>query len=369
MNRRTFLASSVAVPAAATLAGFPGLTFAQQSEFDPKPGQMWRAFEVTTRVEVAKPAGITRVWVPVPSVDESWQRTMGNSWTGNASTMKLVHDQKYAAGMLYAEWPEGQQAPLVELTSRFATRDRALDLSSPGKVEPLPAGSRDFYTAPTELMPTDGIVQQTAREIIQGRRTDLEKARAIYDWIVENTFRDPKTRGCGVGDIKSMLETRNLGGKCADLNALYVGLARSVGLPARDVYGVRVAKSQFGYRSLGAGTENITRAQHCRAEVWLAGHGWVPVDPADVRKVVLEERPQPTTLADPLVPAVRRRLFGAWEMNWLAYNVAHDLALPGSSGPKVGFLMYPQAETAAGRLDSLDPDNFKYTITAKEIAA
>ena len=85
-------------------------------------------------------------------------------------------------------------APLVELTSRFATRDRALDLSSPGKVEPLPAGSRDFYTAPTELMPTDGIVQQTAREIIQGRRTDLEKARAIYEWIVENTFRDPKTR-------------------------------------------------------------------------------------------------------------------------------------------------------------------------------
>ena len=34
---------------------------------------------------------------------------------------------------------------------------------------------------------------------------------------------------------------------------------------------------------------------------------------------------------------------------------------------KVAFLMYPQSETAAGRLDSLDPDNFKYTITAKEV--
>src|SRR5256885_5737844 len=89
-----------------------------------------------------------------------------------------------------------------------------------------------------------------------------------------------------------MLETGNLGGKCADLNALYVGLARASGLPARDVYGVRVAKSQFGYRSLGAGTANITRAQHCRAEVHLAGFGWVPVDPADVRKVVLEEKAQ-----------------------------------------------------------------------------
>jgi len=33
----------------------------------------------------------------------------------------------------------------------------------------------------------------------------------------------------------------------------------------------------------------------------------------------------------------------------------------------VGFLMYPQAETSDGRLDSLDPDNFRYEITAKEI--
>jgi hypothetical protein len=57
------------------------------------------------------------------------------------------------------------------------------------------------------------------------------KARRIYEWIVDNTFRDPKTRGCGIGDIASMLKTGDLGGKCADLNALYVGLARAVGLP------------------------------------------------------------------------------------------------------------------------------------------
>jgi len=31
--------------------------------------------------------------------------------------------------------------------------------------------------------------------------------------------------------------------------------------------------------------------------------------------------------------------------------------------------MYPQAETAAGRLDCLDPDTFRYTITAKELTA
>jgi transglutaminase-like putative cysteine protease len=163
-----------------------------------------------------------------------------------------------------------------------------------------------------------------------------------------------------------MLESRDLGGKCADLNALYVGLACSAGLPARDVYGIRVAKSELGYKSLGTASENITRAQHCRAEVYIGGYGWVPVDPADVRKVVLEEPPGNRALNDEMVEKARARLFGSWEMNWIAYNYAHDVALPGSTNAQLGFLMYPQAETNQGRIDSLDPDSFKYEIT-KEI--
>jgi transglutaminase-like putative cysteine protease len=146
-----------------------------------------------------------------------------------------------------------------------------------------------------------------------------------------------------------------------------VGLARSVGIPARDVYGVRVARSQFGYASLGAGTENITRAQHCRAEFYSREHGWVPVDPADVRKVVLEEPPGKLAMGDPKVVAARKRLFGSWEMNWLAYSYAHDVALPGSTGPKIPYFMYPNGETLQGRLDQLDPDTFKYTLTAREL--
>src|SRR4029079_10159331 len=138
--------------------------------------------------------------------------------------------------------------------SRFATRDRAVDLSKPGRAEPMAAAARAFYTAATELQPTDGIVGKTAREITRGKRTDLEKAKAIYDWIVDNTERNPKTRGCGVGDIKFMLESKDLGGKCADLNALYVGLARASGLPARHIYGLRVARSNNGFQSLGPST-------------------------------------------------------------------------------------------------------------------
>lgn len=78
-----------------------------------------------------------------------------------------------------------------------------------------------------------------------------------------------------------------------------------------------------------------------------------------MRKVVLEESPGNRALDDNMVKNARARLFGSWEMNWTAYNFAHDVALPGSKGAPVGFLMYPQAETTEGRLDRFDPDNLK----------
>jgi transglutaminase-like putative cysteine protease len=165
-----------------------------------------------------------------------------------------------------------------------------------------------------------------------------------------------------------MLESGDMGGKCADLNALYVGLARSVGLPARHVYGLRIAKSDLGYKSLGLATDKATKGQHCRVEVYLRDQGWVPVDPADVRKVVLEEPPGNRPLSDEMVSKVRKRLFGSWEMNWMAYNYAPDVALPGSAKQPLVYFMYPQAETAEGRVDPFDPENFKYEITVKEMS-
>jgi transglutaminase-like putative cysteine protease len=364
MDRRDFLKAGAALSVAAALPR----TAAAEAAFAPTPGA-WRSFQITTRVEIVKPQGVSQAWVPLPSVREpDWFRPIANEWHGNAGSAVVHREPKYGAELLHVAWPDGERAPVVEVVSQFATRDRAVDLARPGKVAGLSAGERALYTAPTALIKTDGIVKDTAEYITAGARTELAKARAIYEWIVDNTFRDAKTRGCGFGDIASMLEMGNLGGKCADLNALYVGLARASGLPARDVYGIRVAPSRFGYKALGTGSENVTKAQHCRAEVHLARFGWVPVDPADVRKVVLEEPPGNLRLEDPKVAAARTTLFGAWETNWLAYNTAHDLLLPGARDPRCDFLMYPQAETGDERLDSLDPDAFKYTITSKELA-
>ena len=75
MDRRTFLKAGGLVPVAAAL---PRLATAQQLPFDPRRGEKWRTFEVTTRVEIVFPEGATRVWLPIPSVDTGYQKTIDN---------------------------------------------------------------------------------------------------------------------------------------------------------------------------------------------------------------------------------------------------------------------------------------------------
>lgn len=365
LHRREFLASAAALAATAAL---PRLAHAK-AVFAPKPGD-WHTYEVVTHLEVANENAPAQAWVPVPSVNEAdWFKSLNNSWTTNGKA-KLVRDPKYGAGFVHVEWDASQKSPVIDITSRISTRDRAADFSKSGNAAKLSAADFKLYTAATKLIPTGGIVKETSDKIVTAAnaRSDLDKTRAIYEWMIDNTYREAKVRGCGIGDIATMLLTGTFGGKCADLNALFVGLVRAQGIPARDAYGIRVAPSAFGYKSLGANSPTITKAQHCRAEAHLAGFGWVAMDPADVRKVVLEEPPTNLPINSDKVVAVRNALFGSWETNWLAYNFAHDVNLPGSKYGDVAFLMYPQAETVHGRLDCLDPDTFCYSINAKRIA-
>jgi transglutaminase-like putative cysteine protease len=358
MNRREFVKAGIG--ASAVLGGL-----ARAPRSAGQEAFTWRTFEVKTRVEVVNPSGVARAWVPLPlTLDTDYQKSLGQSSAGNAKVARAYQDQKYGAGIFYAEWAAGETAPVVEVTTRHATRDRVVDPKQPATAGREDQRALAKYLASTKLIRTDGIVRATALEITRTAKSDLDRTRAIYEWIVENTFRDPKVRGCGVGDISGMLETRNLGGKCADLNALFVGLARAVGIPARDIYGIRVADSAE-FKSLGK-SGDITKAQHCRAEFYLPSHGWFPVDPADVRKLVLEEKGG-LPLNDPIVQKGRAKLYGAWEMNYLAYNYAHDVMLPNSAGDPVTFFMYPQAETSEGRRDSLDPDTLRYRITSREL--
>ena len=102
MKRREFLKNGIAVGAAAAVGGLPRIAAASIGS----DGAKWRTFEVVTRVEVANPTGPTRVWLPMPlAADTDYQKSLGQSWTGNAGSARVYRDDKYGAAIFYAEWP------------------------------------------------------------------------------------------------------------------------------------------------------------------------------------------------------------------------------------------------------------------------
>ncbi len=349
MQRRSFLKNAAVVPMAMSL-GWIGA--ARAGSVPSEAG--WRRYEMTTDVELPASEGPATLWLPVAQSAGGYQKSLGIDWNTSAPQASLMHDPVYNAGLLRLGWTT-QPTRQVRLVQTVAVRDRGAEGVRAGLAE------QQLYLQPTPDMPLDGIVRTTSERIVAGCVTPLEKVRAIYDWVVDNTFRDPNTPGCGMGHIRQMLETRSLGGKCADMSSLMVGLTRAAGIPAREVYGIRVDRSAQ-FPSLGA-SGDISKAQHCRAEVHLADRGWMPVDPADVRKVVLQDR---LPLADPRVAALRERAFGNWEMNWVGYNTARDFSLPGST-QIAEFAMYPCSSTKAGQRDCLQPKQFRYAISARRV--
>jgi transglutaminase-like putative cysteine protease len=318
--------------------------------------QGWREFEIAYSITLKDATPPARLWVPVPQDALDYQRVVDLGWRSTVPASVLWEGMSRAP-IVSVAWLGPASPPDVEITARVMTQDRS------GFYPDATREELSEYLRPSPSSPTDGIVLRKAQEIVGPRTAPLDKARAIYDWVVDNTFRRPDTRGCGLGNVAFMLKSGDLGGKCADINSLYVALARAAGLPARDFFGIRVADSKVS-KSLGK-SGDITKAQHCRAEVFIDGKGWSPVDPADVRKVVLEEQ---VPLDSDKVKGLRERLFGSWEMNWVGFNYARDFTLPGQKEGPIGFLMYPYAETPDGSRDSLDPAGFAYAISSKEIA-
>ena len=190
--RRTFLKNTAGVALASAL---PALGRAQgateQRQFNPQPTP-WRTFDVTTRVDILDPVGTTRVWLPVPSVNTDWQNSLDSSFTTNGSA-RMTSDARYGAKILYVEFAAGQGQPFAEVTSRIQTKNRVIDWAAKSSMRE-DAATLKAWTRPTDLLPTDGIVLATALEATAGARTDVEKVRKIYDWVVDNTYREPKDR-------------------------------------------------------------------------------------------------------------------------------------------------------------------------------
>lgn len=297
----------------------------------------------------------TSLWLPLP-VDTDYQKLISLNQEGNYSESGIFKENIYNTPILYAEW-KGVEIKSIKVKIDAQIRERVTEWSEVGEGENIPEDTKIFLM-PTRHIPIDGIVKEYADRITEGKKGAVGKARAIYDWIVENTYREPKVKACGLGDVNSILESGNFCGKCVDIGSLFVALVRASGIPAREVFGIRVDKSKMS-QSLGKAGD-ITTAQHCKAELYVAGYGWVPVDPADVRKVVLEEN---LPLEDAKVKRVKEYLFGNWEDNWLAFNYARDFTLnPPQNKTPLNYFMYPYCEVDGDPLDYFEPKTFSYEI-------
>ena len=198
---------------------------------------------------------------------------------GSCSKSEVGKEEASGASNLYAEWNSAAETPKLVMSFHVESGfDKGPALKDGGSDYPDEVKK---YLKASPFIPSDNRkVITIAEDAVEDARTELEKARKIYEWTIANTFRDPDVKGCGLGKALVTLNEAKGGGKCADISSVFVTVLRAAGIPARDVYGLRSTGKN------GA----ITGDFHCWAEFYLPGTGWVQADPADVRKAMLIEK-------------------------------------------------------------------------------
>ena len=122
MKRRDFLKQGMTVSAGLALAGIPKLARLAERARSAKVAQLSRS---SLRIEVVDPVGAVRAWVPVPLLNNTdYFKRQGDTWTGNYKAARSIQYDKYGTGIVFAEWPAAEKAPVLEVTSRFMTQDR-----------------------------------------------------------------------------------------------------------------------------------------------------------------------------------------------------------------------------------------------------
>lgn len=316
-------------------------------------GAAQQAGSITLEVDLSSQAAgkEARLWVPYPTSDQ-YQTISKIKVSGDFATSGVYTDQSYGTPMLYAEWPK--DAASRKLVFSFdAERKEIAQRALPTKEPKWNRSDYAEYLQATSKGPLDGDVKKLANRITKGKLTNLAKAKAIYDWTVENMYRDPNTKGCGLGDVCELL--RKPGGKCTDISSVFIALCRASGVPAREVFSIRLGKKA---------EEDITGYQHCWAEFFVPGFGWVTADPADVRKAMLVEKLE---LSDPKTREYRSFFWGGIDAYRVVLAKGRDLKLnPPQAGPVLNTFGYPYAEVDGKPVDFYDPKSFVYRYTFKK---
>jgi transglutaminase-like putative cysteine protease len=309
-----------------------------------------RQLTVTMEVNLNAPADakVVRMWVPYPLSDAD-QDITNVKISGNYTSTAIHREPKGENMALFVEWNAPQKDRKLVYSYHVRRQDRVMGV----------LGAADLPLARTELRnylepaPAAGSkVKELSDKIVKGKKPLLDKAKAIYDWIVDNLPWDPSARAVGAGDVDKALEKR--AGRFADLTAVFVSLCRAAGVPARERTGVRVPKGAAG---------DMTMSQMGWAEFYLPGVGWVSVNPGLVARLIHDQKPSETQ-----VRAFKEYYFGNADENMIVYGAGREIVLnPPQSGKPLSYFVFPYAEADDKMLnDDLAGMNLRYKIGFKE---
>lgn len=281
-----------------------------------------REFDLTYTARVADlQQGTHKVdlWLPYPVSDPHQEVTVTE--VSSPYPHQVLKEPRLGNSILHVAVTDPQTKDLIVEMKVHVRRQEYLhnDFASyhPGAKGARPADVAQWLK-PDRLVPIDDRVRKLSAEVTAGKKTDLEKARAIYDYVVDNMSYDKSGTGWGNGDITWACDNKR--GNCTDFHALFIGLNRAAGIPARFSIGFPLPPEH--------GQGEIS-GYHCWAEFYLSGFGWVPVDASEARKHLDK----------------RAYFFGAHDENRVQFSTGRDLVLnPPQAGAPLSYFIYPYAE-------------------------
>jgi transglutaminase-like putative cysteine protease len=260
------------------------------------------------------------VWIPLAHTDP-WQQVRLVSQKGDLPLTR-TQDPEYGNWMLHAE-----EVPATKTEYKFSVdydivRSEHIVLTNGQSVARTRQTERvqlARFLQPDKLVPTTGLPAQLAIEQTKGANTQLEKARAIYDYVFRTMRYDKSGTGWGHGDTLWACDSKR--GNCTDFHSVFISMSRSQRIPSRFEIGFSIPPDQHAAQ--------IT-SYHCWAEFYIDSIGWIPID--------ISEASKHQELHD--------YYFGGHDPNRVQFTVGRDLKLsPPQAGPSLNYFVYPYVES------------------------
>ncbi len=267
------------------------------------------------------------LWIPVARSGGA-QKVVTN--IDNKKLGQLTSDPVFNNNYFYVKFSSADQGKKITLNYRVSRSEKKAYVAKEKDMGP--------YLRAETLVPQTEKFRNMANEATAGKQTALEQGRALYDYVLKTMKYDKSGTGWGRGDAVYACDVKT--GNCTDFHALFIALARTLGIPARFAVGFTIpVKNQAG----------AIEGYHCWAE-FLADGKWIPVDISEAWK----EREDAKSV---------EYYFGHHSSNRFEVSEGRDLVpqIAPKDGP-INFLVHPYLEIN-GKAQKFQG---KYSFTPRE---